>query len=350
MAQATAEFMPISHLLAIAPLPQNVTTDASKANALDATSIKTAVSTKKAQATKATKRAAKEEADMTKSLAFATKQRERSTKEQEFVTPLRKPAVDDPKTTPAVKVGQYVQVEANLGRIGPARHGGKGQVIAVSGVGGKTVVSVRYPIGGHTEHDIPMEDYTQIVDPRLARLDERAAKGRHPPPSQQQLAVEEEHPLLCLSFEASLKQAARTGRKEGWRRKMMFGTAAPTRFSKAERAQAILEYKEVLAHKGGTKHAMRNSKSGGRFVARTTIHAAYVKREGVCGCESHGHLSLQGGLGPMMKVWCVYCFGFNLIVHCVCSVVRLMVGAGGCWCWCGWVDKIAGAALTARNP
>ena len=246
--------MPPSHLIAIAPLPQGGKTDASKASALDTTSIKTAVSTKKAQATKAAKRAAKEEADMTKSLAFATKQRERSTKEQEFVTPLRKPAVDDPKTTPAVKVGQYVQVEANLGRIGPARHGGKGRVVAVSGVGGNTAVSVWYPIGGHTEHDIPMEDYTQIVDPRLARLDERAAKGRHPPPSQQQLAVEEEHPLLCLSFEASLKQAARTGRKEGWRRKMMFGTAVPTRFSKAERAQAILEYKEVLAHKGGTKH------------------------------------------------------------------------------------------------
>ena len=87
--------------------------------------------------------------------------------------------------------------------------------------------------------------------------------------------------MLHLSFKASLKKAARTGRKEGWRREMVFGAGRRGRFSKAEQAQAIVEYKEVLAHEGGTKHAKRNSKSGGQFVARTTIHAAYVKREGV---------------------------------------------------------------------
>ncbi len=326
--------MPPSHLIAIAPLPQGGKTDASKASALDTTSIKTAVSTKKAQATKAAKRAAKEEADMTKSLAFAMKQRERSSKEQDFVTPLRKPAVDDPKTTPAVKLGSYVEVEANLGRIGPARHGGKGRVVAVSGVGGNTVVSVRYPIGGHTEHDIPMEDYTQIVDPALARLDERAAKGRRPPPSQQQLAVEEEHPLLHLSFEASLKKAAQTGRKEGWRREMVFGAGRRGRFSKAERAQAIVEYKEVLAHEGGTKHAMRNSKSGGQFVVRTTIHAAYVKGGGG-GCEITWASEPSRRLGSHDESVVCLLFWFQSSSFTVCALLCAahvwVVGAGGVW-------------------
>ena len=212
---------------------------------------------------------------MAKSLTFATKQRERSSKEQAFVTPLRKPDVNDPKTTPAVAVGSYVDVKANLARIGPAQHGGQGKVVAVSGVGGDTVVDVQYLVGGHTECGIEMEDYTPIVDPTLAQLGERAAKGRHPPPSQP-LAAEEEHPLLNLSFEASLKRAAQTNRKECWRREMLFGPDRPKRFSTAERAKAIAEYKEVLAHVGGTKHAMRSSQSGGRFVARTTVHAAYV--------------------------------------------------------------------------
>ena len=270
--------MPISQLITIAPLSQGGAADGSKTTVLDAASIKTAVSTKKAKATKAAKLAAKEEDSMRKSLAFATSQRERSTEKHVFVTPLRKPAVDDPKTTPAVKIGQYVEVKDNLGRFGPARHGGKGQVIAVSGVGGKTVVSVSYLIGGHKEHDIPMEDYTQIVNPTLAHPGERAAKGRRPPPSQQQLAVKEEHPLLHLSFEAAMKAAARTGRKEGWRREMAFGAGRPKRFSQAERQQAIVEYKELLANE--TKHAKRNSKSGGQFVARTTIHSAYVNGDG----------------------------------------------------------------------
>ena len=97
--------MPISQLITIAPLSQGGTADDSKTTVLDAASIKTAVSTKKAKATKAAKLAAEEEESMRKSLAFATSQRERSTEKHVFVTPLRKPAVDDPKTTPAVKIG-----------------------------------------------------------------------------------------------------------------------------------------------------------------------------------------------------------------------------------------------------
>ena len=74
--------------------------------------------------------------------------------------PERKPVFHPEK--PAIRVGEFVTVEAALCIVGPARHGGDGYVIETAGTGSNTVLTVRYTIGGHVERNIDFRRATVV--------------------------------------------------------------------------------------------------------------------------------------------------------------------------------------------
>ena len=253
-----------------------------KAGDLNAESVSRAVQVKKNDAAKAKREAESEEKNMEKALAYASKQKAKQAPQSiaDMLGPLRKPDVEDITQVAHAQVGQLVEVEPNLGRKGPARHGGRAKVVEVSGVGGNTVVDVQYIIGGSFEGNIGIEHFTKAPPAGFAKPPPRAAKGRPaygpPPPPPSSL-----HPLMGLSLKEALIQACRSCRKEGWRREMFYGKKHLLKrmWTAAEKRRPVSEYKEMKAYEdgaGAAKHAQRNSTSGGQFVTRTMQHNAHV--------------------------------------------------------------------------
>ena len=253
-----------------------------KAGDLNAESVSRAVQVKKNEAAKAKREANDEKKNMEKALAYASKEKAKQAPQSiaDMLGPLRKPDVEDITQVAHAQVGQLVEVEPNLGRKGPARHGGRAKVVEVSGVGGNTVVDVQYIIGGSFEGNIGIEHFTKAPPAGFAKPPPRAAKGRPaygpPPPPPSSL-----HPLMGLSLKEALTQACRACRKEGWRREMFYGTKHLLKrmWTAAEKRRPVSEYKEMKAYEdgaGAAKHAQRNSTSGGQFVIRTTQHNAHV--------------------------------------------------------------------------
>ena len=251
---------------------------------LNAESVSRAVQVKKNDAAKAQREAKDEKKNMEKALAYASKQKAKQAPQSiaDMLGPLRKPDVVDITQVPHAQVGQLVEVAHNLGRKGPARHGGRAKVVAVSGVGGNTVVGVQYIVGGSFEGSIGIGHFTKAPPAGFANPPPRAAKGKvrlygPQPPSPSSLS----HPLMSLSLKEALIQACRSCRKEGWRREMYYGKKHLLKrmWTAAEKRRPVSEYKEMKAYEDGAgvaKHAQRTSKSGGQFVTRTTTHNAHV--------------------------------------------------------------------------
>ena len=254
-----------------------------KAGDRNATSIAKAVQQKKNEAAQAKREYLSEAAAMKKALAYAAKIRGKQAPKSvaDMYGELRKPDVEDITKVPAAQTGETVEVKPNLGRKGPARHGGRAKVVAVSGVGGLTKLDVKYVVGGPVERGVGIDHFTKAPPAGFAKLPARAAKGKGrwppepPPPSSL-------NSLLHLPLKDALIRACRSGRKEGWRRELYYGKAhlSIRVWTPAQKRRPVSEYKEMKAYEEGAgvaKHAQRASKSGGQFVARTTQHNPYVE-------------------------------------------------------------------------
>ena len=119
--------------------------------------------TKKA-AQKAIKAANQEREMRTKALLYQEenlrKQSNYFDPRMESSRPERKPVFHPEK--PAIRVGEFVTVQAALGIVGPARHGGDGIVIETTGTGSNTVLTVRYSIGRQVERNIDFRRATEL--------------------------------------------------------------------------------------------------------------------------------------------------------------------------------------------
>ena len=259
-----------------------------KAGDRNAASIARAVQQKKNEASQAKREYLSEADAMKKALAYGSKIRGQQAPKSvaDMLGGLRKPDVEDITKVPAAQTGETVEVKANLGRKGPARHGGRATVVAVSGVGGSTMVDVKYVVGGPVEHGVGIGFFTKAPPAGFAKLPARAAKGKGRRPSQAPPPPPSLNSLLHLPLKDALIRACRSGRKEGWRRELYNGKAhlSIRVWTPAQKRRPVSEYKEMKAYEEGAgvaKHAQRASKSGGQFVARTTQHNPYVELVGV---------------------------------------------------------------------
>ena len=110
--------------------------------------------------------------------------------------PERKPVFHPEK--PAIRVGEFVTVEAALCIVGPARHGGDGYVIETAGTGSNTVLTVRYTIGGHVERNIDFRRATVVPG--------YASPKRKSRPKRRRDTVERFNPMHMQKFESEKKK------------------------------------------------------------------------------------------------------------------------------------------------
>ena len=182
--------------------------------------------TKKA-AQKAIKAANQEREMRTKALLYQEenlrKQSNYFDPRMESSRPERKPVFHPEK--PAIRVGEFVTVQAALGIVGPARHGGDGIVIETTGTGSNTVLTVRYTIGGQVERNIDFRRATVVHGYASPNRKSRAKRRRdtverfNPMHIKKKRHVKKLANVPPLRIADLLQQGFSALRGKGWRRR-----------------------------------------------------------------------------------------------------------------------------------
>ena len=269
--------------------------DVTMANANDQAVVAKAAKLAKRRASAAVKKAAAEPANMMKAIAHRNKVRAEEKADLPMVTALRAKKVVDALNVPAARVGDTVEVLPDLGRLGPARSGGKAHVTRVVGLGGLTRIDVRYIQcdGGRTEKDIGVTKFTvlahahqdAVLAPRARGNVDYSARGQQPRRPQSLRPS-----LAILPVVEALSRGYQ--RKKGWLRLECCGPARPKRQTdawKAERAKGVALYRELAAHLAATGERDKERKKG-KFAQRKKWKHGLP--------ASHKNLNWAWGAGP----------------------------------------------------
>jgi hypothetical protein len=195
-------------------------------------------------------------------------------------------------------VGELVDVAPHLGRKGPARYGGKGRVVAVTGTGGSTLINVCYTAGG-LERGIPVSRVT-AYDYTVGGRQRRVMAGKRVPslvsPRLVDRAPVSAPPFVVLSLFDTLREGNSRGRAKGWLRAALFGKDRPRTMSPAEKAKMIGHFREMEAFQAGAgkpKHTgrvkQRGQPSSGQWTKRKAKNPPAL---------SMAYLCTAWGVGP----------------------------------------------------
>ena len=237
-----------------------------------------------AKAQEATKRAAQ------KAINAANKEREMRTKallyqeehlrqqsnsfdpRTESSRPERKPVFHSEK--PAIRVGEFVTVQAALGIVGPARHGGNGIVMETSGTGSNTLLTVKYTIGGHVERNIDFRRATIVPGYASANRKSREKRRRdtverfNPMHMQKKRHIEKlakATKAVPLSIADRLQQGFSTRRLKGWRRRdlqAVYGKGKGARLSPKEKLLFRADYLQLSEYLSQGGKVLQRKKNG----------------------------------------------------------------------------------------
>ena len=118
-----------------------------------------------------------------------------------------------------------VQVEMALGIHGPARYGGKGYVVAVTGYGGAAAVTVKYTLGSAQRQEAGIEiGRVTKLESLLMATSVHKPKGRNlldPSPRAPKRSSSSTPETTSTDIGDILDEGYRWNRKAGWRRRQL---------------------------------------------------------------------------------------------------------------------------------